>query len=121
MPALTATCHCGDVAVTVPFRPRRLTACNCSICRRLGSRWAYYDVKTVKFEGHPGKTASYIWGDKTLRVVRCKRCGVVTHWEPLDPGPTSRMGVNANNFDPKALGNPRVRRLDGASTWKFLD
>ncbi len=118
---LTATCHCGDVGLTVPRRPRRLTDCNCSICHRLGTLWAYYDVASVRVSGHPRKTASYVWGDKTLRIVRCKRCGVVTHWEPIEVGPKGRMGVNANNFDPKELGNPRVRRLDGASTWKFLD
>ncbi len=31
------------------------------------------------------------------------------------------MGVNARNFDPALLGSVRIRRLDGASTWKFLD
>lgn len=116
---LTATCHCGDVTVTVPHKPRRLTDCNCSICHRLGALWAYYDVAAVRVSGHPRKSAAYVWGDRTLRIVRCKRCGVVTHWEPIGRG--SRMGVNANNFDAQALGTPRVRRLDGASTWKFLD
>ena len=38
---LTATCHCGAVGVDVPRRPRRLTSCNCSICRRYGTLWAY--------------------------------------------------------------------------------
>jgi len=31
------------------------------------------------------------------------------------------MGVNARNFEPAALGPVRIRRLDGAATWKFLD
>ena len=31
------------------------------------------------------------------------------------------MGVNARNFDPRALASVRIRRFDGASTWKFLD
>jgi hypothetical protein len=31
------------------------------------------------------------------------------------------MGVNARNFDPSLLRSVRIRRLDGASTWKFLD
>jgi hypothetical protein len=33
------------------------------------------------------------------------------------------MGVNARNFDPADVAGVRVRvrRLDGASTWKFLD
>jgi hypothetical protein len=33
----------------------------------------------------------------------------------------SRMGVNARNFDASAIESVRIRRLDGASTWKFLD
>jgi hypothetical protein len=31
------------------------------------------------------------------------------------------VGVNARNFDPAVIEGVRVRRLDGASTWKFLD
>jgi hypothetical protein len=31
------------------------------------------------------------------------------------------MGVNARNFEPAVLESIRVRRLDGASTWKYLD
>ncbi len=31
------------------------------------------------------------------------------------------MGVNARNFEPASLGCVRIRLLDGASTWKFLD
>jgi hypothetical protein len=31
------------------------------------------------------------------------------------------MGVNARNFDPGVVSSIRIRRLDGASTWKLLD
>jgi hypothetical protein len=118
---ITASCHCGAVQVTVPRRPRRLTSCNCSICRRIGGLWAYYRVSDVKVVGHPGRTTGYAWGDKTLRFVRCRRCGCVMHWEPLKPGARDRMGVNARNFEPRVIESARVRRFDGASTWKFLD
>jgi hypothetical protein len=39
---LTASCHCGAVMVQVPRKPRSLTNCNCSMCRRYGVLWAYY-------------------------------------------------------------------------------
>jgi hypothetical protein len=32
-----------------------------------------------------------------------------------------RMGVNTRNLEPEAIARVRIRRLDGASTWKFLD
>jgi hypothetical protein len=31
------------------------------------------------------------------------------------------MGINVRNFEPADIESIRVRRLDGAKTWKFLD
>ena len=118
---LIATCHCGAVRIEVPRRPRTLTNCNCSICRRYGTLWAYYKAAEVRVTGAPEAISEYAWGDKTLRFVRCGACGCVTHWEPLRSTDDSRMGVNARNFEPGALGPVRIRLLDGASTWKYLD
>ena len=118
---LTATCHCGAVRVDIPRKPRRLTNCNCSICRRYGTLWAYYKVGDVTVHAAPGAVAEYSWGDRTLKFVRCVTCGCITHWEPTKANRDSRMGVNARNLEPGAIAAVRVRRLDGASTWKFLD
>lgn len=118
---LTATCHCGSVRVEVPRKPRRLTSCNCSICRRYGTLWAYYKAADVRIHCARGATRGYSWGDKSLRFVRCGKCGCVTHWEATHPTANSRVGINAGNLDPDTIANVRVRRFDGASTWKFLD
>ena len=118
---LTGTCHCGAVSIEVPRRPRRLTSCNCSICRRYGTLWAYYKASDVRVKGARGATHGYSWGDKALRFVRCSNCGCIMHWEATDPMVGNRMGVNARNFAPEAIEGVRVRRLDGAKTWKFLD
>jgi hypothetical protein len=118
---LSAICHCGAVRIDVPRRPSSLTNCNCSICRRYGPLWAYYKADTVRVHAEPGSQASYAWGDRNLAFVRCARCGCVTHWEPVQRTASSRIGVNARNFEPAALGPVRIRRLDGAATWKFLD
>ena len=120
-PSLQGSCHCGAVKLTLPFLPETATRCNCSICRRLGAVWAYYEFGTVLVEGHPDQTGEYIQGDRTLRTVRCKTCGIATHWEPLAPQPGAKHGVNLNNFEPKLLESVRVRLLDGADTWTFLD
>jgi len=84
-------------------------------------RWVYFEFGTVKIEGHPEATAEYVWGDKTLRTIRCRTCGCVTHWEPLPPTPGAKHGVNLANFDPDLIASVRVRRFDGADTWKFID
>lgn len=120
-PLLHGSCHCGAVRLTLPYPPREATSCNCSLCRRSGAICAYYEFGTVAVQGHPENTECYVWGDRTLRNVRCKTCGILTHWEPLDAEPGARHGVNLRNFEPKLLDSVVVRHFDGAETWEFLD
>lgn len=120
-PSLHGSCHCGAVRLTLPHAPAVATSCNCSLCRRAGGIWAYYALGTVAIQGHPGNTQDYVWGGRTLRNVRCTTCGIVTHWEPLEPGAGARHGVNLRNFEPQLLESLVVRRFDGAETWTFLD
>lgn len=114
---LTATCHCGALRVEVPRKPRTLTDCNCSICRRYGTLWAYYKASTVRVSGAAGARRTYSWGRKDLRFVRCSTCGCVTHWEPAHRNKNSRVGVNWRNFEPGVLSRIRVQLLDGAGKW----
>ena len=39
-----ASCHCGAVAITLPHAPSVVVECNCSLCRRYGVLWVYYDA-----------------------------------------------------------------------------
>jgi hypothetical protein len=97
--------------MTLPSTPEVATDCNCSKCRRIGGPWVYFEFGSVKIEADPEATAEYIWGDKTLRTIFCKTCGCVTHWEPLQPTPGCKHGVNLGNFDPKLIATVRVRRF----------
>jgi len=116
---LTATCHCGAVRLELKRRPRSVTSCNCSICRRYGTLWAYYPGQEVRIVGSR-QTTAYCWGDRALRFLRCRHCGCVTHWQASSARGRGRMGVNARNFPPQVLAGLRVRHLDGAQTWKYL-
>jgi hypothetical protein len=118
---LTGSCHCGAVRVEVPTPPTAATMCNCSICRRLGALWSYYPVGTVQVAGHPEHTEGYVWGDRTLTTVRCRHCGCVTHWEPLKPDSSAHMAVNIRNFEPSLLEDVKLRRFDGAESWRYVD
>jgi len=115
------TCHCGAVKLTLPATPEVATSCNCSLCRRIGGPWVYFEFGTVRIEGHPEHTSAYIQSDGTLRTIRCRECGCVTHWEPLDPKPGAKHGVHLGNFARELLASVKVRQFDGADTWTFFD
>lgn len=112
---LTATCHCGQVKVVVPRRPRGVTDCNCSICRRYGVLWAYYRAGTVKTLAQRGATDPYAWGRRALRFVRCRNCGCLMWWERVRKDPARKMGVNARCFPRDVVERLPIRKLDGAA------
>jgi hypothetical protein len=113
------SCHCGQAKLTAPSLPSEVVECNCSICRRLGARWAHYQQSEVTLP-KPGTTQPYVWGDRMLAFHRCRSCGCVTHWQSLS-GSQQRMAVNARLIDGLDWDHIRVRQFDGASTWTFQD
>lgn len=117
---IRTTCHCGAVGIAIPRRPEAVTNCDCSICRRYGTLWAYFDRDEVTIEAAPGATDEYAWGRRSIAFVRCSTCGCITHWRPLAGRRGPRMGVNARNFSPEQLGPVRIRLLDGAVTERYV-
>jgi hypothetical protein len=118
---LTASCHCGAVHLEVARKPRRLCDCNCSICRRYGALWAYYTHKTFRVVKGARNLSAYVWGARTLKFMRCKTCGCVTHYESVRRRPGSVVGFNARLLDPEIIAAARIRHFDGAESWKYLD
>lgn len=118
---VVATCHCGAVRITVPRVTRTLTSCNCSICRRLGALWAYYAARSVEIETPKNGLDKYSWNRRIRAYCRCRKCGCVTHHKHLKKRRNPVVAVNAANFEPAALEGVRIRHLDGAKSWKFLD
>ena len=112
------SCHCGAVRISIPHLPEQLTDCNCSLCRRVAALWAYYRVSEVRILG---ETAPYIQGDRSLEMRHCPTCGCVTHWSPSEKAAIDRMGVNVRMMEPATIAACRVRHLDGADTWTYLD
>ena len=118
---LHASCHCGAVRLQIARKPRRLIDCNCSICRRYGALWTYYTKKTLRIIREPDAVFAYVWGHGTIAFYHCKSCGCLTHWEKVRKSANSRIGMNARMMEPEDIAGIRVRKLDGALTWKYLD
>ena len=117
---LESTCHCGAVRLEIDGVLDTLTDCNCSICRRYGTLWAYFSPARVTISPPSGATDIYMWDDRAIEFHRCQNCGCVTHWAPVDKT-IDRMGVNARLMPLEIYTKARIRRLDGAYTEKYLD
>ena len=89
--ALSGSCHCGAVQVTVPSQPEWLGSCNCSVCRRTAWLVAYYpDDGQIQVEG---ETVPYIWGDRMIAIHHCPvcACGTSMRTAPQWQDPASGM------------------------------
>ena len=115
---IESSCHCCAVRLKITRAPDEVTDCNCSLCRRYGVLWAYYSPKDVQATNDA--TDIYLWGQRKNEFHRCKSCGCITHWVAVDKT-RDHMGVNARLMTPEVLARARVRHLDGADSWKYLD
>ena len=112
---LVAMCHCGQATIRLPRPPAYVNHCNCSLCTKTGFHGIYYASAELEIRG---EFDAYVRADLKqpfLRQLRCRTCGVATHWEPLTEPPHARMGVNARLVDPALLAGIEVREIDGAS------
>src|SRR5277367_4368805 len=73
-------CHCGAVRMEIDAAPQTVTDCNCSICRRLGTLWAYYSPAQVRLIPSSGATSIYMWDDRSIEFNSYNNCGCTTHW-----------------------------------------
>ncbi len=122
MPYRTS-CHCGAVSIEMARPIRKLTQCNCSICRRYGALWAYQQRKAIRVTSAQGVLQSYTWQHEKLRFFHCSICGCVTHYDHTDrrADGSDMSAVNKRNIDdPAQIANLPIRLLDGAGTWRVL-
>ena len=112
---LEGSCHCGACVIRLPRTPEQVTLCNCSLCRKTGFRGVYFGSEELRIAGEFDGYLRDDIDEPCLRTMRCRKCGIATHWEPLTEPPHERMGVNANMLDPSVLEGLPLRHVDGAS------
>ena len=119
----STSCHCGSVTIIMQRPIRKLTRCNCSICRRYGALWAYQQRKAIRVADENGTLKSYTWGKGLLEFFHCSNCGCVTHYHHSDrrDDGSDMSAVNMRNIDdPARIAQLPIRLLDGSGTWRVL-
>ncbi|WP_445669911.1 GFA family protein [Parasphingorhabdus cellanae] len=118
---LKGTCHCGKVGWALDREPKSVTACNCTICRRYGTLWAYgYDGHDIQTTGHTSIYRRRDGGDILFHF--CAICGCVTHFIACseDENGRKRTAVNVRMSDPSPINSLPIRHFDGHDSFKEL-
>jgi len=118
---IEASCHCGNVSLTIKDKPKALISCNCSICQRLGALWGYFLPEDINIKIKQSPTNTYQWGDKNINFHHCQNCGCTTHYIPTLESGREKMAVNFSMADKAVTDDIHVKHFDGAKTWKFIE
>ena len=114
---LDLSCHCGLVSLTIERRPDYIHECNCTLCRKTGARWGYFQPSLI---GVRGTTKTYCRNDKDDPVAQihfCEACGTTTHFtltaEAVERFGRDLVGVNLRLADESDLAGIELRYPDG--------
>jgi hypothetical protein len=116
---IEGACHCGAVRWSFNGVPSDATACNCTICRRYGTLWAYdWEGERINVSG---PTRAYVRG-RTLGFHFCTDCACVAYWRALKPGEDGRrrIAVNLRLAAPEAVAGIVIDHFDGLNTFEDL-
>ncbi|MFN8579106.1 MAG: aldehyde-activating protein [Candidatus Sericytochromatia bacterium] len=113
-------CHCGNIQINVKNLKEVLTSCNCSVCSRYGALWGNYEPDEIKINIQ-NEFKNYSWSDKNIEFIFCASCGCITHYITTEKVEKATIGINFRMLNEQDLSKIKIRRFDGAKTWKFLD
>ena len=119
---LEGCCLCGETRWTFQGSPDRVTACNCTACRRYGALWAYgWAGEGIETSG---ATTEYQRGDPDLGFHFCTTCGCLVWYKATAPHADgrSRVAVNMRQCKtPDDIARLPIRHFDGLKTFKEAD
>lgn len=119
---LTGTCHCGKTHWTLEGDPGPITACNCTLCRRYGTLWAYdYTPGRIKVEG-PTQSYKRAKDNPVLEILFCPTCANVLAWRALiaEADGRLRIAVNVRLAPPETVAHLPIDHFDGFDTFDDL-
>ncbi len=118
---LEGSCHCGRVrwAWRHDELPAGATACNCTVCRRYGTLWAYdHEGEGITVSG---PTRAYIRGG-SVEFHFCPECGCVAYWrgQQVQADGRRRIAVNLRMTEPGPIARIPIDHFDGLEAFDDL-
>lgn len=120
---LIGSCHCGRTGWTLEGDPGSITACNCTLCRRYGTLWAYdYEGGRIAVSGEFGSYSRTDEKKPTLEILFCPSCACVVSWRglALNEQGRRRIAVNIRLAPPEEVADLPIDHFDGLDSWEDL-
>ncbi|MGF6156237.1 hypothetical protein M2267_001480 [Ensifer sp. KUDG1] len=120
---LDGSCHCGNGKWTLKGDPGPITACNCTLCHRYGTLWAYdYEGERIAISGDLSAYTRADEKDPTLEILFCPTCAGVVAWRSLtlDPRGRRRIAVNVRLAALEQVAHLPIDHFDGFDTFEDL-
>ncbi|MEZ5670234.1 MAG: GFA family protein [Alphaproteobacteria bacterium] len=118
---LDGSCHCGAVRWRFDGPLESTTACNCTVCRRYGTLWAYgYEGEEIALDG---PTRVYTRGGAHIGFHFCPTCGCVAAWRGMAAGADGRRRIAVNLRlvdDPASVAALPIDHFDGLDAFDDL-
>ena len=117
---IEGACHCGSVRWKLSRKPEYATSCNCTLCRRWGTLWAY-GFKDEDFHVQ-GTTQAYLRDPRMIEFHFCPSCGCVAYWCTSERGKDSRYygAVNLRLAEPGSVASVPINCFDGLLSFETL-
>ena len=118
---IEGSCHCGAVRWAFEGLLESTTSCNCTVCRRYGTLWAYgYEGEEIAVEG---ATTAYTRGSGNIGFHFCATCGCVAYWRAMEAGKDGRRRIAVNlrlANDPDRVASLLIDHFDGLHKFEDL-
>ena len=110
-------CLCGRFRIEVTKRPDYIHECNCTLCRKSGARWAYYDSSEVGVTGSLRSVVREGKAEPAAEIHLCEICGSKTHFTmtvaAVAKSGNVQTGVNMSLSNESDLNAIEMRYPDG--------
>jgi hypothetical protein len=112
----TGGCHCGKVRYRFEGPIERAIACNCSMCKRMGSRLHFVPKASFTLLSGEDALTDYQFNKKVVHHLFCSTCGIRSFARGVGPDGAEMVAVNLRCVDDLDAEEVPATHFDGAST-----
>jgi hypothetical protein len=92
-------CHCGRVRYEVTTELTSAVACNCSICMKRGSLWAFVGADQFELKSGADELTDYQFNKRIIHHLFCQNCGVGAFSRGKGPDGRDSVAINVRCLD----------------------